>query len=123
LLDAAALAVLFAFARPFVLAARGSGILEQGRAILAFLLTATAPWIWIHSQITERRHLCEFSLIAARTRKEFFMLWAIFVVILILWLLGLITGTTVGGLVHILLILAVIVLIIEVVRIVSRRRA
>jgi len=39
------------------------------------------------------------------------MLWTIFVILLVLWLLGLVTGTTFGGLVHILLVIAVIVLI------------
>ena len=34
------------------------------------------------------------------------MLWAIFVILLVLWLLGLVTTYTMGGLVHILLILA-----------------
>lgn len=41
------------------------------------------------------------------------MLWTIFVILLILWLLGLVTGTTFGGLVHILLVIAVIILIIN----------
>ena len=50
------------------------------------------------------------------------MLWGIIIIILVLWALGLITGTTVGGLVHILLILAVIVVIVEVIRISSRGR-
>ena len=39
------------------------------------------------------------------------MLWTIFVILLILWLLGFATGTTFGGLVHLLIVLAVIVLI------------
>lgn len=39
------------------------------------------------------------------------MLWTIFVILLILWLLGFATGTTLGGLVHLLIVLAVIVLI------------
>ena len=39
------------------------------------------------------------------------MLWTIFVILLVLWLLGLITGTTIGGFVHLLLVIAVIVLI------------
>lgn len=39
------------------------------------------------------------------------MLWTIFVIFLILWLLGLVTGTTFGGLVHVLLVVAVIVLV------------
>lgn len=41
------------------------------------------------------------------------MLWALFVILLMLWLLGLITTYTMGGLVHILLILAIAVLIIR----------
>jgi hypothetical protein len=39
------------------------------------------------------------------------MLWTIFVILLILWLLGFVTGTTFGGLIHLLILLAVIVLI------------
>jgi len=40
------------------------------------------------------------------------MLWTIFVILLVLWLLGLVTGYTLGGLIHILLVIAVIVLIV-----------
>jgi len=39
------------------------------------------------------------------------MLWTIFVVLLILWLLGLVTSFTLGGMIHILLVAAVVVLI------------
>jgi hypothetical protein len=39
------------------------------------------------------------------------MLWTIFVILLILWLLGFATGTTFGGLVHLLIVLALVVLI------------
>ena len=39
------------------------------------------------------------------------MLWTIALVLLVLWLLGLITGTTLGGFVHVLLVIAVIVII------------
>jgi hypothetical protein len=41
------------------------------------------------------------------------MLWTIFVILLVLWLLGLVTSYTMGGFVHILLVLAVIVLVIR----------
>lgn len=44
------------------------------------------------------------------------MLWTIFVILLVLWLLGLVSGTTLGGLVHILLVLAVIVLVIRLIQ-------
>jgi hypothetical protein len=43
------------------------------------------------------------------------MLWTIFVILLVLWLLGFIGGYAFGGLIHILLVLAVIVLIINLV--------
>ena len=41
------------------------------------------------------------------------MLWTIFVILLVLWLVGLISGSTFGGFVHLLLVLAAIVLIIN----------
>jgi hypothetical protein len=44
------------------------------------------------------------------------MLWTIFVITLILWLLGLVTSYTFGGLIHILLVIAVIVLVIQLVQ-------
>lgn len=47
------------------------------------------------------------------------MLWTIFVILLVLWLLGLVTSYTMGGFIHILLVVAVIVLIV---RLVSGRR-
>lgn len=44
------------------------------------------------------------------------MLWTIAVVLLILWLLGLITSYTLGGFIHILLVLAIIVILIRVIQ-------
>jgi uncharacterized membrane protein YtjA (UPF0391 family) len=43
------------------------------------------------------------------------MLWTIFVILLVLWLLGMVTSTTMGGFVHILLVVAVIILIVNLV--------
>jgi hypothetical protein len=43
------------------------------------------------------------------------MLWTIFVVLLVLWLLGLVTSYTMGGFIHILLVVAVAVLLIQVI--------
>ena len=48
------------------------------------------------------------------------MLWTIFVILLVLWLLGLVTSYTLGGFIHILLVLAIAVLLIE---LISGRRA
>jgi hypothetical protein len=44
------------------------------------------------------------------------MLWTIFVVLLILWLLGLVSSYTLGGYIHILLVLAVVVLLIRLIQ-------
>ena len=41
------------------------------------------------------------------------MLWTIFVILLVLWLLGLVSSYTLGGLIHILLVLAIVVLVIN----------
>jgi hypothetical protein len=43
------------------------------------------------------------------------MLWAIFVVLLILWLVGLVSSYTLGGFIHLLLVLALVVLVINLV--------
>jgi hypothetical protein len=44
------------------------------------------------------------------------MLWTIFVILLILWALGLVTSYTLGGFIHILLVLAVVVLVIRLIQ-------
>lgn len=43
------------------------------------------------------------------------MLYTIAVVLLILWLLGLITGTTMGGFIHVLLVVAIVVVLLRVI--------
>jgi uncharacterized membrane protein YtjA (UPF0391 family) len=44
------------------------------------------------------------------------MLWTIFVILLIMWALGLVTSYTMGGFVHILLVIALIILVINLVQ-------
>jgi hypothetical protein len=41
------------------------------------------------------------------------MLWTIFVVLLVLWLLGMVSSYTLGGFIHLLLLLALAVLIFQ----------
>lgn len=48
------------------------------------------------------------------------MLWTVFVILLVMWLLGLVTGAVFGGFIHLLLVLAVIVVVVE---LVTGRRA
>jgi hypothetical protein len=44
------------------------------------------------------------------------MLWNIFVILLVLWLLGLVSGYTIGGFIHILLVVAIVVLLIRLIQ-------
>ena len=48
------------------------------------------------------------------------MLWTIFVILLILWLLGVVSSYTLGGFIHILLVIALVILLI---RLISGRTA
>ena len=48
------------------------------------------------------------------------MLWTIFVILLVLWALGLVSSYTLGGFIHILLVVAIAVVLI---RIIQGRRA
>ena len=52
-------------------------------------------------------------------KRRHAMLWTIIVILLVLWLLGMVSSYTMGGFIHILLVIAVIVLIV---RLVSGRR-
>jgi len=44
------------------------------------------------------------------------MLWTIAVVLIVLWLLGLVSSYTMGGLIHILLVIAVVVILINLIQ-------
>jgi hypothetical protein len=48
-----------------------------------------------------------------RTKEKSKMLWTILVILLVLWLLGLVSGYTIGGFVHVLLVLALVIFIIN----------
>jgi hypothetical protein len=48
--------------------------------------------------------------------QECLMLWTIFVILLVLWLFGLVSSYTLGGYIHILLIIAVVVLVINLIQ-------
>jgi len=54
----------------------------------------------------------------ANQPKEF-MLYTIAVILLVLWALGLVTGATMGGFIHVLLVIAVIMILL---RVISGRR-
>ena len=44
------------------------------------------------------------------------MLWTIAVILLILWVLGLVTSHAMGGLIHILLVIAIVVILIRIIQ-------
>ena len=44
------------------------------------------------------------------------MLWTIFVILLVLWLLGMVSSYTMGGFIHILLVVAVVVALIQLIQ-------
>ena len=44
------------------------------------------------------------------------MLWTIALILVVLWVLGLVTATTMGGFVHVLLVLAIIAVLISVIQ-------
>ena len=41
------------------------------------------------------------------------MLWTIVVILLVLWLLGLVTSYTLGGVIHVLLVIAIVMVIVN----------
>jgi hypothetical protein len=44
------------------------------------------------------------------------MLWTLAVILLVLWLVGLLTSYTLGGFIHILLVIAVVVILVRIIR-------
>jgi hypothetical protein len=44
------------------------------------------------------------------------MLWTIAIILIVLWLLGVVTSFTIGGFIHILLVVAIIIVLIRVIR-------
>lgn len=44
------------------------------------------------------------------------MLWTIVLILLVLWLLGLVSGYAMGGLIHVLLVIAIIVILVRVIQ-------
>jgi len=44
------------------------------------------------------------------------MLWTIFVILLVMWLLGMVSSYTIGGFIHILLVVALVVLLINIIQ-------
>jgi len=48
--------------------------------------------------------------------KEDFMLWTIFVILLVLWLLGMVSSYTLGGFIHVLLVVAIVIALLQLIQ-------
>ena len=44
------------------------------------------------------------------------MLWTIFVILLVLWLLGVVTSYTLGGFIHVLLVVAIVLALVQLIQ-------
>lgn len=53
--------------------------------------------------------------LVAEFERETHMLWTIFVILLVLWILGLVSSYTLGGFIHLLLVLALVILVFNLV--------
>jgi hypothetical protein len=51
----------------------------------------------------------------ARSAEATFLLYTIAVILIILWLLGLVTGASMGGFIHILLVIAIVMVLLRVI--------
>jgi hypothetical protein len=69
----------------------------------------------LHAVVAGRGHKLHSRSTVGPTdaRGEGIMLYTIMAVLLVLWLLGLITGTTLGGFIHALLVIAIVVLVFQ----------
>jgi hypothetical protein len=48
--------------------------------------------------------------------KEDLMLWTIFVILLVLWLLGMVSSYTLGGFIHVLLVVAIVIALLQLIQ-------
>lgn len=62
-------------------------------------------------------HLHTVLYVPASTKtKVIAMLWTVFVILLVLWALGIATGSTLNGFIHILLVIAVVMVLLRVIQ-------
>jgi len=54
--------------------------------------------------------------VAGSRREVRYMLWTIAVILVVLWALGLVTSYTMGGFIHVLLVIAIVVVLINVIQ-------
>lgn len=70
------------------------------------------PRIVVVAAFASTAHTINWLLSVAARRKKT-MLWAIMIILFVLWLLGVLLSYTASGLIHILLVLAVVALVVQ----------
>jgi len=53
---------------------------------------------------------------SSKSQGDINMLWTIAIILIVLWLLGVVTASAIGGFIHLLLVLAIIVVLIRVIQ-------
>ena len=61
------------------------------------------------ANLTQRGQLIDF-------KRVIKMLWTLFLILVVLWFLGFVTSYTLGGFIHLLLVVAIVVLLIRVIQ-------
>ena len=69
-----------------------------------------------HGSASQRLIYPVFATLKGICEEECIMLWTIAIVLIVLWLLGMVTSTTIGGFIHILLVIAAIVVLVQIIK-------
>jgi hypothetical protein len=74
--------------------------------------------MWVHHSVARHLRVARTGSFDRRGERaaipqEALMLWTIFVVLVVLWLLGLVSSYTLGGFIHVLLVLALVVVVVQ----------
>jgi len=59
---------------------------------------------------------CMYNPANGGEREELYMLWTIAVILMVLWLLGLVSSYTMGGFIHVLLVIAIVVVLVRIIQ-------
>ena len=68
-----------------------------------------------HAYVNAQREIRAPGKMDSSLQRESTMLYTIAVVLIILWLLGLVTSYTMGGLIHVLLVIAIVVVLLRII--------
>ena len=76
----------------------------------------TAGYTWQYGMLPAEAGSRRAGKVGLPAYKENHMLWTVSVILIILWLLGLVSSHTMGGFIHVLLVIAIIVILVNVIR-------